>query len=33
VLPQAWSYGALPSMQRFADELAAKLPSEKEIAW
>ena len=33
VLPQAWSYGALPSMQRFADELAAKLPSEEEIAW
>lgn len=33
VLPPTWSYGALPSMQHFANELAARLPSEKEAAW
>ena len=33
VLPPSWSYGALPSMQHFANELTAKLPSEKEAAW
>ena len=33
VLPPSWSYGALPSMQHFANELTAKLPSEQEAAW
>ncbi|UOO80793.1 ABC transporter substrate-binding protein [Uruburuella testudinis] len=33
ILPPSWSYGALPSMQHFADGLAQQLPSEKESAW
>ena len=33
VLPPSWSYGALPSMQHFARQLARALPSEKEAAW
>lgn len=33
VLPPSWSYGALPSMQRFALLLAQKLPEQKEMSW
>ncbi len=33
VLPPSWSYGALPSMQHFAQQLARALPSERETAW
>ncbi|STZ75791.1 ABC transporter substrate-binding protein [Bergeriella denitrificans] len=33
VFEAAWSYGALPAMQQFTKQLAAKLPSEKEAAW
>ena len=33
VLDASWSYGALPSMQRFTRQLAEKLPSEQEAAW
>ncbi|MCP1660405.1 iron-siderophore ABC transporter substrate-binding protein [Neisseria perflava] len=33
VLDASWTYGALPSMQHFALQLAARLPSEKEAAW
>lgn len=33
ILSPSWSYGALPSMQRFAQQLSDKLPSQEEIAW
>ena len=33
VLAPTWSYGALPAMRHFAEELAEKLPSEKEERW
>ena len=33
VFAPSWSYGALPAMQRFAGQLAEKLPSEREEAW
>ncbi|MFC3874984.1 ABC transporter substrate-binding protein [Neisseria musculi] len=33
VLPPSWSYGALPSMQHFAQQLAHALPSEQETSW
>lgn len=33
VLEPAWSYGALPSIQRFAKQLVDKLPMEKEEVW
>lgn len=33
VFEPSWSYGALPAMQQFTRQLAAKLPSETEAAW
>lgn len=33
VLPPSWSYGALPSMQQFARQLAHKIPSDQELPW
>lgn len=33
IFAPSWSYGGLPAMQQFANQLGEKLPSEKEIPW
>lgn len=33
VLDASWSYGALPAMRRFAQQLADSLPDERKAAW
>lgn len=33
VFEPSWSYGALPSIQRFAEQLATKLPGQEDAVW